>query len=139
LQCRRNFGGGAVPLYFRRNDEHTCPAPTALEHLQKIAYCRSRGTSDKTNAPGKRRKRPFARRIEEPFGCELLTQLPQRQFQRTDAPRLNLFNHELILAARGVKIDVPPADHLQSVMRLEAQPTGRGSPNYRLHLGLVVF
>ena len=60
-----------------------------------------------TNAtpPRKRRQLAFARRIEQPFGGELLAQLAQREFERADALRLQFIDDQLVTAARCVDID----------------------------------
>ena len=117
-----DFLGGPFALHADRDDQHVGPAPTPAEHLEKIADRRAGGAGDHGDPPDERRQRPFAGRIEKPFPGQLLAQLPQGQFQRPDAPRLDLFDDQLVAAARGVDVEVAPADHLQAVVQVEPQP-----------------
>ena len=70
-------------------------------------------------------QRPLAGRVEQPFPRQLLPQLPQRQLQRPHAPRHDVFDDQLVAAARGVDVEMPAADHLQAVVQVEPQ---RGRP-----------
>ena len=81
----------------------------------------------------------FARRIEQPFGRQLLAQLPQRQLQRADALRLQLVDDQLIAAARRVHIEMAVADDVEPVGQIELQLRRRAAPHHGANLGLVVL
>ena len=45
--------------------------------------------------------------------------------------RHDVLDDQLVAAAWGVQVEMPPADHLQAVVRLEPQPGGHAAPHHR--------
>ena len=58
------------------------------EHLDDVAERRAVERRDDADLARQRGQRPFARRVEQPFGLQLLLQLLERQLQRAEAVRL---------------------------------------------------
>ena len=136
---RGDFGGRPFALHADGHHEHVGPAPAAAQHLQKIVDGRPGGAGHQRDVADKGRQRPLAGGVEEPFAGELLAELPQGQFERPDALGHHVLDHQLVVPAGRVEVEVPPADDLQAVVRREPQPGRRAPPHDRAELSPLVL
>src|SRR5436190_759305 len=113
--------------------------PTAAENLQKVADGRAAGTGDEGDPPRETGERTLSRRLKQSLGRQLIAQLPQGQFECTDAFRLDLANHQLIRPSRGVDIQVSLDQHLHAILQIESQSAGGSSPKYSSDLGPLIL
>jgi len=91
------------------------------------------------DAPGQRRQRSLARRIEESLGFEAAAKLLERELERAAPARLELANDDLEIAARLVDRDVPVDQHLEAVLGLEGESAGSAAKERTAHPAGVVF
>ncbi len=112
-----DLGGGAFALHPRRPDDEVGVGMAAGEDLDDVAERRTIERRDDPDLGRQRRQRPFASRVEEAFGLELLLQLLERQLQRAEALGLEVVAEDLVLALGLVDADAgrgrSPAGRLQ--------------------------
>ena len=86
-----------------------------------------------------KRQQLLARRVEQPFGGELLLALLEQRHQRADAGRLQRLDDDLVF--RPARIGGEPAggDHFEPFLGLEAHAAEGALPDHRLDLGAFVL
>ena len=77
------------------------------------------GTGDDPNALREARQHAFSLWLEIPLGEQFLLELPQGEFGRADALRLNLFDEELVIAARFVNGEPAAGQNFEAVSGIE--------------------
>ena len=127
-----DLGGRAVPLDARRPDHQVRVRMAAAQHLDDVAQRRAVERRHDADLARQRGQRPLARRVEEPFGLQLLLQLLERQLQRAEPVRLQVLADDLVLALRLVDAEPAARDDVQAVLGLElagsARPIGTSRP-----------
>ena len=104
----------------------------AAQHLDDVAHGRAVERRDDADLARQRRQRALAALVEQPFACEPLLELIERELQRAEALGLEVLADDLILALRVVDADAAARDDAQSVLRLEAQIARAPSGTSRL-------
>jgi len=70
---------------------------------------------------------------------QALLQLAERQFQRPDSLRLELFDNQLVLSASFVKLHGSGRDDLHPVTKIEPNTLSRTAPHHGLQLRGIIF
>ena len=117
----------------------TSAPPTPAKDLEEIANRRAGGACDHGDLPDERGQGAFAGGIEKPFAGQFFAELAEGEFQRAHATGLDLFDDQLITAARGVDLEAAFADDFQAVVHIEAERAATGAPHGRFELRPVVL
>ena len=114
--CRR-----LIALYGDGNQQHVQAGVAAAHDRQKVADHRAGRRGDYAHRAWISRQRPFARGVEHALRLEPFLQLLKGQLQRARTHRLHGLGHQLHLAALLVNAHPSAHQHLQAVLRPEAQ------------------
>ena len=130
---------GAVALDAHGTHPHFEGRPAPGQDFQHVADGRSRRAGDQDHAARKARDRLLAPGIKEAPDRQLLLQLAEGQFQRTDALGLHLFHQELILAALFIDGDPAAGDDAHAVAEIEFHAQGHAAIENGLERGGLVL
>ena len=108
---------------------------TLMMSLQRGAVERG----DDADLSRKRRERPLAPGLEQPLRLELLLQLIECELQRAKAVRLHVLADDLVFPLGCVDAELSTRDHVQSVLRLEAEVAQRRPEHDRFDLCVAVL
>ena len=130
---------GAGTLDLRRVYQDVQRRIAALQDPQHVADRGSGRGRNNTDLSREQGEGTLADGLEQPFAAQFLLELLKSQLEGAEPHRHHVIRQDLIIAARLIKTDAPPDQHLEAVFGLELQIAVGVPEARRLDLGLVVF